>query len=217
MRKMRTAGYSLADISKSMKDFSLEKYYNSFYKNTQSAKKELEYKRFLIKKMEDHLLFAEKLYHDDITFSIEKSPSYYCFDYMVGGKLTVHEPYIEQFAQWSEYMLFVLNYSPCTFDLLDKGSSNLKLGLAVEDKTVNFFNLDTSGLVYKRESKLSLSCPIRHNFNGKLIGQIRVQDIENYLSQNHLTPKGEAFYIGEISYHQNGEEYFFSKLYIPLE
>ncbi len=217
MRKMRTAGYSLADISKTMKEFSLEEYYNTFYENTQSAKEKLEYQKFLIERMESHLLFAEKIFHDDITFNIEKSPEYYCFDYLIGNKLTVHEPYLEQFAQWSEHMLFVLNYSPCTFDSLDNGITDVKIGLAVDDKSVDFFDLNTSGLVYKRQSKLSLTCPIRHNFNGKLIGKIRLQDIEEYVSQNKLTPKGEPFYIGEISYHQNGEEFFFSKLYIPLE
>ena len=43
MRKMRTAGYSLADISKNMTEFSVEDYYRTFHKNTQTAKKKLDY------------------------------------------------------------------------------------------------------------------------------------------------------------------------------
>lgn len=217
MRKMRTAGYTLADISESMKEFSIKEYYNTFYENTQKAKQKLEYQKLLIERMESHLQFAEKVFCDDITFNIEKSPEYHCFDYLIGNKLIVHEQLLlEQFARWSEHMLFVLNYSPCTFESLDKGITDVKIGLAAEKKFIDFFNLDTSGLVYKRESVLSLCCPIRHNINGKLIGKIRLQNIEEYLSQNKFTPKGDPFYMGEISYHQNGEEFFFSKLYIPL-
>lgn len=217
MRKMRTAGYSLADVSESMKEFSHKEYYHTFYENTQKAKQRLEYQKLLIERMENHLLFAEKVFHEDFTFNIEKSPEYYCFDYLIGNKLILHEQsLLEQFAGWSEHMLFVLNYSPCTFESLDKGITDVKIGLAAEEKFVDFFNLDTSGLVYKRQSELCLCCPIRHNINGKLIGKIRLQNIEEYLSLNKLTPKGDPFYIGEISYHQNGEEFFFSKLYIPL-
>lgn len=217
MRKMRTAGYSLAAISESMKEFSIKEYYDSFFANTEKAKQRLEYQKLLIERMENHLLFAQQVFHEDFTFKIEKSPEYYCFDYLMGNKLILgEEPLLEQFARWSEYMLFVLNYSPCTFESLDKGAGDVKIGLAAEEKFVNFFNLDTSGLVYKRQSQLCLSCPIRHNIKGKLIGKIKMEDIENYIFQNKLTPQGEAFYIGEISYHQNGEEFFYSKLYIPL-
>lgn len=217
MRKMRTAGYTLADISESMKEFSLKEYYDTFYENTQKAKQQIEYQKMLIERMENHLLFAEKVFHEDFTFNLVKTSEYYCFDYLIGNELIVHEqPFLEQFARWSEHMLFVLNYSPCTFESLDKGITDVKIGLAAEEKFINFFNLDTSGLVYKRQSVLSLCCPIRHNINGKLIGKIRLQNIEEYLLQNKLTPKGDPFYIGEISYHQNGEEFFYSKLYIPL-
>ncbi len=218
MRKMRTAGYSLADISKNMTDFSLEYYYKTFHKNTQTAKKKLEYQKILIERMESHIEFVEKLFHEDFTFEIEKSPDYYCFDYMIGNKLVLHEePYLEQFARWSEYMLFVLNYSPCSYDILAEGINEIKIGLIAEERFIDFFNLDTSGLVYKRESKLCVTCPIRHNLHGKLIGKIKLQDIEEYLLENNLTPTGEPFYVGEVSFHQDGEEFFYSKLYIPIE
>ncbi|NMB98202.1 MAG: MerR family transcriptional regulator [Clostridiaceae bacterium] len=218
MRKMRTAGYSLADISKNMTEFSVQEYYRTFYENTQSAKRKLEYQKILIERMECHLKFVEKLFNEDFSFEIEKSPDYYCFDYMVGNNLILQEqPYLKQFARWSEYMLFVLNYSPCSFDILDEGINEIKIGLLAEEKFVNFFDLDTTGLVYKRESKLCVTCPIRHNLHGKLIGKIKLQDIQEYLWQNNLTPTGEPFFVGEVSFHQKGEEFFYSKLYIPIE
>lgn len=218
MRKMRTAGYSLADISKNMTEFSVQEYYRTFYENTQSAKRKLEYQKILIERMECHLKFVEKLFNEDFSFEIEKSPDYYCFDYMVGNNLILQEqPYLKQFARWSEYMLFVLNYSPCSFDILDEGINEIKIGLLAEEKFVNFFDLDTTGLVYKRESKLCVTCPIRHNLHGKLIGKIKLQDIQEYLSQNNLTPTDEPFFVGEVSFHQKGEEFFYSKLYIPIE
>jgi DNA-binding transcriptional MerR regulator len=149
MRKMRTAGYSLADISKNMTEFSVQEYYRTFYENTQSAKRKLEYQKILIERMECHLKFVEKLFNEDFSFEIEKSPDYYCFDYMVGNNLILQEqPYLKQFARWSEYMLFVLNYSPCSFDILDEGINEIKIGLLAEEKFVNFFDLDTTGLVY---------------------------------------------------------------------
>lgn len=217
MRKLRTAGYSLSDISRSMQEFSIKEYYDTFNENTQSAKQKLEYQKLLIEKMENHLQFTEEILKEDNTFKIVKSPEYYCFDYMIGKKLMLPKQFLEQFARWTEHMLFILNYSPCTFDTLDKGNTDIKIGLAAEEKFINFFNLDTSGLVYKRQSKLSFCCPIRHNLNGKIIGNNSLQNIEEYLLRNNLKIKGEPFYVGEVSYHQNGEEFFFSKLYIPLE
>ncbi|MEL7649110.1 MAG: MerR family transcriptional regulator [Sedimentibacter sp.] len=216
MRKMRNAGYSLADISQSMKEFSLQEYYDTFTNNTQLLKQEYEYTKNLIERMENHLSFTGKLMEEQIQFKIDKSPTFYCFDYMVDNEITIEDRSLKHFAQWAEHMLFVLNYSPCSLESLSHGSNSLRIGLAVEEKYLNALNLNISEPVYMRTSKLSIICSIRHYLNGKLVENY-AEKIQKYIINNNITAIGELFYVNEVSFHQNGEEYFYSKLYIPIE
>ncbi|PKM67807.1 MAG: hypothetical protein CVU93_03570, partial [Firmicutes bacterium HGW-Firmicutes-18] len=170
LRKMRNAGYSLADISHSMKDFSLQEYHDTFNNNVQLLKQDYIYIENLIERMESQLSFARQLMEKDIQFKIDKSPTFYCFDYMTDNKITLEESYVKHFTQWTQYMLFVLNYSQCSLESLHHGSNSIKIGLAIEEKYLDIFNLDISEPVYKRPSKLSVICPIRHSLNGKIIG-----------------------------------------------
>lgn len=216
MRKMRNAGYSLSDISQSMKEFSLQEYYDTFNNNTQLLKQEYEYTKNLIERMESHLSFTRKLTDEQIQFKIDKSPTFYCFDYMVDNEITIEDCYLKHFVQWAEHMLFVLNYSPCSLESLSNGSTSLRIGLAVEEKHLNLLNLNVSKPVYMRTSKLSIICPIRHYLNGKLIEKY-AEKLQEFILNNNITTIGELFYVNEVSFHQNGEEHFYSKLYIPLE
>jgi len=216
MRKMQTAGYCLADISQSMKEYSLQEYYKTFMNNTQTTKQKLEYQKLLIERMESHLLFAERLMNNRFEFNIEKSPVYYCFDYLTDNEIIVQDCHMEQFNQWTQHMLFALNYSPSPLNSLTKGSLPIRIGLAVEEKFLKALNLNIFNPVYMRPSKESLTCIIRHHLNGKLIGNSEDKIFE-YLNYNKLSAISEPFYVNEISYHQMGEEFFFSKLYIPLE
>ena len=113
-------------------------------------------------------------------------------------------------------MLFVLNYSQCSIESLHNGCDSLKIGLTVEEKYLDTFSLDISEPVYKRPSKLSVICPIRHSFNGKIIGDF-AEEMLRFIMNNNIKIDSELFYVNEISFHQNGEEHFYSKLYIPIE
>ncbi|MDP3387069.1 MAG: hypothetical protein Q8S24_07535, partial [Eubacteriales bacterium] len=170
----------------------------------------------LIERMESQLSFTRKLMEEDIQFRIDKSPTFYCFDYMADNEITLEDSYIKHFTQWTEYMLFVLNYSRCSIDSLHHGSNSIDIGLAVEEKYLDIFNLDISKPVYKRPSKLSVICPIRHSLNGKIIGNY-AEKMVKFIISNNITINSELFYVNEISFHQNGEEHFYSNLYIPIE
>lgn len=198
------------------KQYGMHQNDDTFNNNTQLLKQEYEYTKNLIERMESHLSFTRKLTDEQIQFKIDKSPTFYCFDYMVDNEITIEDCYLKHFVQWAEHMLFVLNYSPCSLESLSNGSTSLRIGLAVEEKHLNLLNLNVSKPVYMRTSKLSIICPIRHYLNGKLIEKY-AEKLQEFILNNNITTIGELFYVNEVSFHQNGEEHFYSKLYIPLE
>jgi len=225
MRKLQTAGCRLADVSKSMKEYSLQEYASKLRLNLQSVREKLEYQKILLERMENHLAFAENLMDVDAPsmdisdvrsrIRVDINPSFYCFDYIIDGEIEVDESHLEQFVQWTQHMLFVLNYSPCTLDDLFAGNSSIKIGLAVETKFAELLELDVSPPVYMRPPKMSVVCPLRHLRDGKATGDT-ARVVLNFMRENNLSAADGAYYVNEISYHQNSEEFFFSKLYIPI-
>jgi len=226
MRKLQTMGCRLADVSESMKEYSLRQYSQALRSNLQDAKSKLDYQRCLIERMQSHLSFAESVSDCEgaaldpaecrSKIRVDMSPAYYCFDYLIDDAIDVVDSRVDQFVQWTQYMLFVLNYSPCTLDGLTNGISPLKIGLAVEEKYVTLLGLDISPPVYLRPAKLSVMCPIRHLLNGKTLGDA-AEEISKFMGDNGLSAVDGAYYVNEISYHRKSEEFFFSNLYIPVQ
>ena len=99
LKKMRNARYSLADISHSMKDFSLQEYHDTFNNNAQLLKRDYVYIGHLIERMESQLSFIRMLIDEDIQFKIDKSPTFYCFDYMTNNEIILEDRYIKHFTQ----------------------------------------------------------------------------------------------------------------------
>ena len=175
--------------------------------------------------MEGHLAFAESFADGEAEadeplrqrdrIRVAMSPAFYCFDYLIGDTITIDDSHADEFVQWTQHMLFVLNYSPCALDGLFSGNDPIKIGLAVEKKYVKLLNLDITPPVYLRPPRLSIVCPIQHIFNGKTFGDT-AQRISEFMKDNHLTPVEGAYYVNEVSYHHHSQEYFFSKLYLPI-
>lgn len=225
MRKLQAAGCKLADVSRSMKEYSLKEYLRAIRANVLDARRELEYQKCRIERMESHLAFAENFSDGEVAadelfdhgdrIRVAMSPALYCFDYLVGDAITIDDSHLEEFAQWTQHMLFVLNYSPCDLDGLFNGADPIKIGLAVETRYVTVLNLDVAPPVYLRPPRLSVVCPIQHSLNGKTFGDA-AQRISEFLKLNRLSPTEGAYYVNEISYHRHSQEHFFSKLYLPV-
>jgi len=226
MRKLQTTGCRLADVSQSMKDYSLQDYLRVLRSNLRNTRQNLEYQKCLVERMERHLAFAENFSDGEISedeaidcrdrIRIDMSPAFYCFDYLIDDAITMDDSQADKFVRWTQHMLFVLNYSPCTVDGLFNGNDPIKIGLAAEEKYVKLLNLDVSPPVYVRPPRLSVICSIRHVLNGKTVGDA-AQKISDFMRNNGLSPADDAFYVNEISYHHNSQEYFFSKLYLPID
>lgn len=225
MRKLQTAGCRLADVSRSMKEYSLQEYMRIIDTKVQDARQKLEYQKCLIERMESHLAFAESFAEGDAAagapgrasgrIQVSMSPALYCFDYLIGDTISIDDSRVDQFVQWTQYMLFVLNYSPCDLEGLSCGHDPIRIGLAVDKRYAGLLNLDVSPPVYLRPPRLSLACPLRHLLNGKAFGDA-AQEIADFMKDRGLEPAGGAYYVNEISFHRRSQENFFSRLYIPL-
>lgn len=225
MRKLQTMGCRLADVSQSMKEYSLPRYMETLRAKLSEAKNRLEYQKRLIERMESHLAFSEAVQRSSASsvpesgaagsIRLETSPAYYCFDYFFGDSIRMEDANVDQFVQWTQHMLFVLNYSPCSPEVLLNGTSPVKIGLAVEEKYAVLLDLDVSPPVYFRPARRSVVCSMRHRFNGKAIGDTAAS-VSSFLADRGLTADEGAFYVNEISYHQDDEEFFYSRVFIPV-
>ena len=225
MRKLQTAGCRLADVSQSMKEYSLQEYLRIIDTNVQDARQKLEYQKRLIERMESHLAFAESFADGEAAagspirardrIRVAISPALYCFDYLIGDTIAIDDSQVDQFAQWTQHMLFVLNYSPCDLEGLSGGHDPIRIGLAVEKKYVDLLKLDIASPVYLRPPRLSVVCPIQHLLNGKVFGDA-AQGIADFMKDSRLAPAEGAYYVNEVSFHHRSQEYFFSRLYLPI-
>jgi DNA-binding transcriptional MerR regulator len=225
MRKLQTAGCRLADVSRSMKEYSLQEYMHIIDANVQDARQRLEYQKCLIERMESHLAFAESFADGEAAagapgrardrIQVAMSPALYCLDYLIGDTIAIDDSRVDQFVQWTQHMLFVLNYSPCDLEGLSSGHDPIKIGLAVDKKYVGLLDLDVASPAYLRPPRLSVTCPIQHLLNGKAFGDT-AQRLSEFMKDEHLAPAEGAYYVNEISFHRHSQENFFSRLYIPV-
>jgi hypothetical protein len=56
---------------------------------------------------------------------------------------------------------------------------------------------------------------IQTSLNGKIIRNYAEKMLEIIIN-NNITIDSGLFYVYEISFHQNGEEHFYSSLFIPI-
>ncbi len=140
-----------------------------------------------------------------------ESEAHYCLDYRRNDELICGKAEQAVLNAWLEQAQLTRNYSPLPLGHGDP--EDHVIGLIIPERYASYVPLDPP--VYRRPGGLCLRCAIRHDDRLHL-PPAQTEAVFAFLAERRLAISGQAYFIGQVPFLEEGKKAFEATLYVPV-